>query len=320
MDSTCGPSNAFKGLARHVEQDRSRQQDRFVGSSHLNRPQNFRSAPANLAVSGQFDAFQQNAPAPHLTAPQHQALQLLHAPPPPQAYGPAPPPAQQSTMQPSGWVNDFQRMNLSQPPAANSHQAHAPVLGSGMSRRAGASAHQVPHTSWSPFQALEPFQTFQPQPSSFMMPPGGGLQEVNVGPHASRLQNQLSEPHFNLDNQAQFDQEFESLMDDWMAQNAPQTESQPQPQEGDTLPGNLSNILPEAPQETTTETPLADTEDSKSELARAAQQLVESLADNDSDKFKNSEFLALMRRIASQQLTVEGNDLVESPRAPSAEA
>jgi hypothetical protein len=58
--------------------------------------------------------------------------------------------------------------------------------------------------------------------------------------------------------------------------------------------------------------------DADTELARAAQQLVDSVADNESDKFRNSAFLALMRRIASQQLTVQGNDLVEAPQ-PTAE-
>jgi hypothetical protein len=62
----------------------------------------------------------------------------------------------------------------------------------------------------------------------------------------------------------------------------------------------------------TTKEDSAMAQDAATDLARAAQQLVDSVADNDSDKFKNSAFLALMRRIASQQLTVQGNDLVET--------
>ncbi|KAI1098236.1 hypothetical protein F4804DRAFT_132984 [Jackrogersella minutella] len=48
------------------------------------------------------------------------------------------------------------------------------------------------------------------------------------------------------------------------------------------------------------------------ELAVAAQQILESVSDNESEKFRKSEFLDLMRRIAAMDLVVRDNALVES--------
>ncbi|CAJ2507531.1 Uu.00g087170.m01.CDS01 [Anthostomella pinea] len=47
-------------------------------------------------------------------------------------------------------------------------------------------------------------------------------------------------------------------------------------------------------------------------LAHAAQQLVDSVSNNEREKFKNSSFLHVMRRIASQEFAVQDNNLVET--------
>jgi hypothetical protein len=47
------------------------------------------------------------------------------------------------------------------------------------------------------------------------------------------------------------------------------------------------------------------------ELARTAGQLLDSVQENTSAKFRNSNFLALMRRIRDREVVVEGNDMVE---------
>lgn len=48
------------------------------------------------------------------------------------------------------------------------------------------------------------------------------------------------------------------------------------------------------------------------ELARAAQQIVDSVGTNENVKFRESSFLKMMRKIASQDMVVRGNNLVES--------
>jgi hypothetical protein len=108
-------------------------------------------------------------------------------------------------------------------------------------------------------------------------------------------------------------------MDEWMAQNGPEAESSYQ--------ANFSTV--EANNEVAalnaTDTEAGIKEDSAeapvqnrdTELARAAQQLVDSVSDNETDKFKNSKFLEFMRRLAAHELTVRDNELVETPQASS---
>jgi hypothetical protein len=59
---------------------------------------------------------------------------------------------------------------------------------------------------------------------------------------------------------------------------------------------------------------------SNTELARVAQQLVNSVSDNTSEKFKKSTFMGLIGRIAAGDIVVANNDFVESPQAASAQA
>ncbi|KAI1259462.1 hypothetical protein F5Y18DRAFT_297646 [Xylariaceae sp. FL1019] len=329
MEPVCGPSNAFKGLARHLEQDRSHQQDRFVGSSQQGS-QNFRtSQPTNNAAAGQFASFQQqNASLSQFPA----SAQYPVLSPSPQSHPPGSsvfspqqmqlhaPLSSQSHMQSHGfasntWINDFQRMNVSGNDPARTmggQQAQMPIAQQGM--------HGSMSPSWSQPAFQGGFSSFQPslgfQPSM--------IQNTISQSQGHEARNQINEPLFSLDNQAQFDKEFDDIMNDWMAQNAPATdtkaESTDQAQVHGTLAMGLDAASVEPVGQETTENDRSGSPEANTELSRAAQQLVESVADNESDKFKNSEFLALMRRIASQQLTVQGNDFVETSRPPSTEA
>lgn len=104
-------------------------------------------------------------------------------------------------------------------------------------------------------------------------------------------------------------------MNEWMLQNGPGAEVTNQNELSVQGSGNLGDSLDAASTTSTTQDQdiaEKDSPENRDKLARAAQQLVDSLADNNSEKFKNSDFLALMRRIASQELTVQGNDLVET--------
>ena len=47
------------------------------------------------------------------------------------------------------------------------------------------------------------------------------------------------------------------------------------------------------------------------ELSRTAGQLLDSVGDNQSQKFQNSSFLALMRRLRNKEVTVSGDKMVE---------
>jgi hypothetical protein len=56
---------------------------------------------------------------------------------------------------------------------------------------------------------------------------------------------------------------------------------------------------------------------SPTDLARAAQQLVDAVSDNQSEKFRNSSFVDMMRRIAAQEVVIQDNNLVDATQATS---
>ncbi|RWA14799.1 hypothetical protein EKO27_g293 [Xylaria grammica] len=315
-DASCGPSNAFKGLARHIEQDRSHQQDR-VGPGSQHPSQNFHSAPLNTGLTEQFGAFQQqNAALPQHPEPgwkgfSHPANPQFH----PSHVAPFFP--QQPTQQPAGfatsaggnWVNDFQRMSFTDTHAAPLHTPPTQGLIMGQPSvagpiRSGFAAGQHPI-----------HQPFQPSPIG-----PNPIDRHFEGALAMQTSNNIQAPQY-IGNTSIFDaaeeaivqREFEDAMDEWMLQNGPGAEMSSQnkiiAQDVDTLTASPNTASAEP---TAHDTPEKGSAENRDELARAAAQLVDSVADNDSEKFKNSEFLALMRRIASQELTVQGNDLVET--------
>ncbi|KAJ8129067.1 hypothetical protein O1611_g4566 [Lasiodiplodia mahajangana] len=316
-DASCGPSNAFKGLARHIEQDRSHQQDR-VTSSFQHPAQNFRSAPLNSGSADQFSAFQQQNAA----IPQYPQTSWGPLPHPPnlatsarsatfstsQPTQQAPALAQNATVS-AGWLSEFQSMNLSNAHASSLRNKPAP----------------------GPAIGLPAFYEMPPQYplNQHLSPPSMGLHPINQqlgnlplrgNTHVPELMNNTPSV-FDTQAQADLDQEFEDAMNEWMLHNAPEPEAKSQnefdTQSGVDLTANLDAASAEPTAQEASKEDSTDGRDQDTELARAAQQLVDSVADNDSDKFKNSEFLALMRRIASQQLTVQGNDLVERPQPSS---
>ncbi|KAK6072058.1 hypothetical protein SCUP234_08729 [Seiridium cupressi] len=106
------------------------------------------------------------------------------------------------------------------------------------------------------------------------------------------------EQHEQKEIAAAWEASFEEAMDEWMATQF-------------SLDPELMAGAREATQATPTEkAPEPDL--SSSDLARAAQQLVDAVADNDSEKFRKSNFVDLMRRIAAQEVVVENNALVEA--------
>ncbi|KAI0968141.1 hypothetical protein F4678DRAFT_203604 [Xylaria arbuscula] len=315
-DSTCGPSNAFKGLARHIEQDRSHQQDRVApGPQHP--AQNFRSAPFNSGLADQFGAFQQhNAALPQ----QPSAGWELHSRPAAVQSHPAHPAQapsffpQQSTLQPPGftpnaggnWVNDFQRMNFADAHSNSllAQQVHGPVMG-----HTSIADPLRPDFAGRMLGQQPAFQPFHTQPTGFH--PAGTLQANNTMQGPEFIDNASLATDAQIE--AILEREFQDAMDQWMRENGDEAETSGQNELSVRGDDNLSTSLdPISADSTTNDTPEKDSVENRDELAHAAQQLVDSLAENNSEKFKNSDFLALMRRIATQQLTVQGNDLVET--------
>jgi len=73
-------------------------------------------------------------------------------------------------------------------------------------------------------------------------------------------------------------------------------------------PRDMSREAPEPEQEQAPHQPPATDDD----LADAAGQLLERMADNQTQKFKDSDFMALMRQLRDREVRVEGNELVDN--------
>ncbi|KAF2964473.1 hypothetical protein GQX73_g9103 [Xylaria multiplex] len=310
-DASCGPSNAFKGLARHIEQDRSHQQDRVGPGSQHQHP-----AQVRLSNSYKFGAFQQqNAALPQRPEPDwkgysHPANLPSH---PPHAVTFFP----QPTSQPAGfapsaggtWVNDFQRMSFADAHADPLHtqRPQGPMMGQPSMAdpiRSSLAVRQHPAS-----------QLFQPSPMAFhpINHQFGTVPAIQTN-HNMQTPEYISNTSA-IDiaaEEATLQREFEAAMDEWMLQNGPGAETSDQSEINAQDEGSLKASPYVTSEPTEHDMPEKSSAENRDELARAAAQLVESLAENESEKFKNSDFLALMRRIASQELTVQGNDLVET--------
>ncbi|KAI0201582.1 hypothetical protein F4808DRAFT_105745 [Astrocystis sublimbata] len=300
-DSSCGPSNAFKGLARHIEQDRSHQQDRLVHGSHQHAQGSFRSSSHHDAnLQAQFNAFQaQKAVLPEEALAHHGGTALRPLPyqqplPQPQYKGPLGAAMTSNDwanqFQRNTWVNDFQRMDLSRDNARPLHY---------QSVQPGQHAAVGQPSPFEQLQKLPPTQFTHSTPwGSGAFAPYGQMQQP-MPSHLSTqpLQESVKDAQETARLEAELDEQFAKAMNDWAVQNGAE-ESLADTAEVESAEPALQEEEPAKEEQT--------------ELARAAQELVDSLADNDTEKFKNSEFLSLMRRIASRQLTVQGNDLVEA--------
>jgi hypothetical protein len=100
--------------------------------------------------------------------------------------------------------------------------------------------------------------------------------------------------------------EFAEAQDRWMAEHGPRPEAAadvkpPTAAEMEVINADLENLAQEQ-----------DKRRSDDELARAAVDIVNSVADNTSDKFKNSRFFELMRRIGNREVVVEGDSFVNA--------
>ncbi|KAK3316300.1 hypothetical protein B0H66DRAFT_592512 [Apodospora peruviana] len=127
-------------------------------------------------------------------------------------------------------------------------------------------------------------------------------------------------------DQVSTDNEFKEAQAEWMKEHGPTADSRQQEMgtvanNGEKLAEDLEHgqqmgapsvfptIVPQAESQ-------ADINERKrredEELAKAAHQIVTSVSDNLTEKFKNSNFLELMRRIGNKEVVVEGDSLVDA--------
>lgn len=136
------------------------------------------------------------------------------------------------------------------------------------------------------------------------------MSPVYMGGMASPVLMQQNSAQQN-DVQAQFDDAaFEQAFEAARAQLA---ESKPIVEEKKVVE---AEPVPVVVEEVTKVEEVKDKEHDSDELARTAAQLLESLSGNQSRKFQDSTFLALMRRLRDREVRVEGDKMVEVEVGP----
>jgi hypothetical protein len=78
---------------------------------------------------------------------------------------------------------------------------------------------------------------------------------------------------------------------------------------------NIAHHLPEEPIVQEQKDSNQNTREDDDALAATAQELLEKVEHNQTDKFRNSQFLGLMRRLRDREVKVEGDKMVETVSA-----
>jgi len=310
-DALCGPSNALQSFQKHTSVDRTLQQDRLTGPRH-SPAQGFRSFdPRSGSLDAEFHAFE-NAPTNpfQLEQPawQHNA-----------------PPAFQ-TQPGSGWANDFQSLRISNSPVpAHQFRTEVPSVktapGGWQQEFMRQRQNMTPIAQQKQPEAASQFsnQSFVPSMagSSYMQQHSGMYSQQNPVQQAN-----VSEPQFS---EAEFEQAFQDAYQHIQASDVQPMQADPMeeaivsPQEDLTIhEPSQSKIGSDAIEYTETKerTPDQDTRDA-SDLARVAGELVQNVSHETNEKFRNSQFLDLMRRIRDREVEVRNNDFESTQEAQS---
>ncbi|KAF9251551.1 hypothetical protein DTO013E5_4022 [Penicillium roqueforti] len=307
-DALCGPSNALQNFQKHTSVDRTLQQDRLT--SRQSPAQGFRSQnPQEGILDPEFAAFEGNFAGPalpnlqhpaHFGAPSHHAA--VHHP---AAHGAAN----------ASWASDFQNLQISGP-------AH-PVAQLQRPNIAPATAHGGWHSEFMTQQRGPMSQTQQTPQMHGAYQPAFAPSYQMYGSSMNQMQPsqvmQTEQHHMQQFDESAFEAAFDQARADMELQgvDAAQLDTQKQSQETNEvgIPEPVtqehirlgSDLIPKSEKQDP-ETRNRDAD----ELARTAGQLLDSVRNETSEKFQQSNFMALMRRIRDREVEVEGDDFRET--------
>ncbi|KAF3939446.1 hypothetical protein ABW19_dt0203231 [Dactylella cylindrospora] len=298
--SMCGPSNPLQQLKNHTSFDRSIQQDRFRPSTGSQSSSQFRHQPLQShPLDHEFEQFLGTPPGPS----QQQAVPQQ----PIQYFAPTPsPPLQQAS-----WATDFQRLQINTPPPAQLQ--HTPNVG---------------FTGW----GTEFLQQLKAPSAAPVVASGSSIQQngvlgnsgymgIGMSSYSPGIQPMSSMQEQSLNAKVDYtDAEFDQMFEEAAAQQFGQAEQMdfpqreaPKPQLLTPATTPLSQVEELRPEETQKE---AEQEkerekDDADELAKTAGQLLDSLSQDTSQKFQESQFLALMKKLRDKTVKVEDGKMVE---------
>lgn len=320
-DALCGPSNSLQQFKQQTSLDRTLQQDR-LSSRHV-PTQGFRSRDPHAGLlDPEFEAFQAGLPAPDL--PQYQPFPQQQQPP--QAF------------QAPSWASDFQRMHISAQGPPPFQQQSLPQ----QARPQSAAWAQGFREQLSQGTSRAHPQTSSPSPIAFQQQARygySGYQSNLAGQptFAPTVQSKGKEPVTEQFDEAAFERAFDQAKDDLMTDvhDAGLEQDASDMQDfanalnvdvDDIVRSDAANVetLREFAMEGPTNLQTMPLEKQQGEestqhdqrgeddaLAATAQELLEKVEHNQSDKFRNSQFLGLMRKLRDREVKVEGDKMVE---------
>ncbi|KAK4103289.1 hypothetical protein N658DRAFT_422216 [Parathielavia hyrcaniae] len=343
-DSMCGPSNGAKNFLAHVDRDRALHQDRLVSTPQPGAGNAFRSQTSfSDGAEAAFGSFQQGGmpvdagfnPGLNMNSigplGYHPASAGTFGHPAPGVpttmghVGPGAPAARLASPATGGaphqeWVSQFSGMQLGPGAAGPSSAMSAPTHAAAMTPMSSAvNMQQAPfampiYGGASPGlfgfqnQGINPTTQQAPQ-TALTQDPAAAAIDVEA---FNRAFGEYDDVNFEselaewTEKQKLANSEFVEAQDNWMAEHGPRVETTadvnpPTADEMEVIEANMEQMAQEQ-----------DKRRSDDELARAAVDIVNSVADNTSDKFKNSRFFELMRRIGNREVVVEGDSFVNA--------
>jgi len=340
-DNLCGPSNALQNFQKHSTVDRTLQQDRLVSRSASSH--GFRSLPGPNAghLDPEFEAFQSGQPS-YGGQVGHPQLSNPSTP-----FRPSHPSTPQSLNQPgsSGWASDFQRLQISTPTPSPLHMSKLQNQAQQRQDIGGwhndfAQQFQNGQNSGMTQSGQMGSQAFGNRFSSGGVGMGMGIQQYGGGMMGQTEQIQQPVETFDdaafarafeeasraeLEAQEEFaalSREIDTLNDE---SRQGQTLSQDQNVEMDqeilldkSAEQLMSSDQPQIPNQAPLGADLIEDhrlqpgKEDPDAMARTAAHVLDTVRNNPSDKFANSEFFGLMRQFRDRELTVAGDQIVES--------
>ncbi|OKL59091.1 hypothetical protein UA08_05776 [Talaromyces atroroseus] len=322
-DALCGPSNALQSFQKHTAVDRTLQQDRLV-NRHPSVQPNFRSQHPNAAaLDPEFEAFENNFSgnaAPQLGVSGAFDAPLRHQPPP--AF---------SASDNVDWASDFQKLQVSGPPQ-NLMQHHVMPAQSfrstpmnGWQNEFAQQQHQqqVQQNTQTHFQQAGTMANYQAPFMSTYPGVNGMVASIPAGQGSIQAPSTFDKASVSFDESA-FAAAFDQAQADMHEQEIAGSE-QHQILEVDMGSKNEESTLQTESHEEirigsdligpNSETNIQEQKEDSDELARTAGHLLDSLSHDNSQKFKESNFLALMRRIRDREVHIEGDEFRETTQA-----
>lgn len=273
--------------------------------------------PIDPALGPQLDMNAIGPNVPHVPASRAYGHPVAGLPTTLGGVGPSAPAARLSSPATGGtshqeWVDQFAGMQLAVGPGvASPSRAHPAAMAPGMNLPPPSAApFALPMYGGAPPALSYGFQNPAINAVAQQQPLADMSLESAVDVEAfNRAFDEYDDANFESElaewseKQKHANNEFVEEQDKWMAEHGPRNEAAQPPsvEEMEAIDHDLEELAKEQEKRRSDE-----------DLARAATDIVNSVSGNTSEKFKNSRFFELMRRIGNHEVVVEGDNFVNA--------